>query len=198
LYVHSPLPGILGYMYTCAHLFLPDTRRQPLHMGNGCHGPPVQFGVGSSATCFSRAARNLVFVITNRGYSYGSPTMCCWWRMRFPSHEVCLLAFLAPSQFAHSLSSARLGRLVEEGKGQAVSRQETRCLPGRSTLEAPYLGVKKIRPRSKCSGSLAVRNAFCNDLRTVSGVRYECLLVQRSGYATPNFERETEEGASVS
>ena len=37
------------------------------------------------------------------------------------------------------------------------------------------VGVKKIRSRSKCHGSLAVRNAFRNDFRTVSVVRYECL-----------------------
>jgi hypothetical protein len=57
------------------------------------------------------------------------------------SYEVCLFAFLAPSQFSHSLSSASLGRLVEEGKGQAVSRQETRCLPGRPALEASAWGI---------------------------------------------------------
>jgi hypothetical protein len=59
--------GKLGYPYTYAHYVLPGTCRQPLHNGNGCHDPSIQFGIGTTSTCFSREVSNLLFLTMTRG-----------------------------------------------------------------------------------------------------------------------------------
>ena len=53
---------ILEELDTCKNYVIPNTRGPPLHNGNGCHDPPIPFGLGTTPTCFSREVGNLIVI----------------------------------------------------------------------------------------------------------------------------------------
>jgi hypothetical protein len=59
------------YLNPCENHILPRTCRQPARSGDGCHVPPIQFGVVTTPTCFSREVKNLLFM--NQGTASALP-----------------------------------------------------------------------------------------------------------------------------
>ena len=88
-----------------------------------------------------------------------------------PSYEVCLFAFLAPSQFSHSISSARLGSLVKGRQGSSHPSARNKLLTKQPVLESRVLWFLYRRNGSDMKQALVTylfrSNGHVSELPTV-------------------------------